>query len=148
MTEQGLPQKDEPVIVLWPLDDFFGLIVPAKTGVWYTNQTGGLLCSHPCIEGFFVPLEPSWHLEPSILENAGCGDDEYDFALVQKWIDANDLAMTFEPCPETTLPLLEAWVPVRVREHMPDRGHPQFSIDTLIGSLRGREVIVTYCNSD
>jgi hypothetical protein len=40
------------------LDDFpdLGLIIKAPTGVRYSNQSGGLACEHPEIEGFLVPL--------------------------------------------------------------------------------------------
>jgi hypothetical protein len=33
-----------------------GLIVKANTRVLYSNQSGGLACLHPEVEGFFVPL--------------------------------------------------------------------------------------------
>jgi hypothetical protein len=32
-----------------------GLIISHPTGVLWTNQTGGILCHHPVIEGFCVP---------------------------------------------------------------------------------------------
>ena len=35
----------------------FGLIVLCGSGVFYTNQTGGLACNHPVAEGVFVPLD-------------------------------------------------------------------------------------------
>jgi hypothetical protein len=40
------------------LNDYpdLGLIVKAATNVIYTNQTGGLSCWHPKVEGFLVPL--------------------------------------------------------------------------------------------
>jgi len=33
-----------------------GLIVPAPTGIRYSNQTAGTYCEHPVVEGFYVPL--------------------------------------------------------------------------------------------
>jgi hypothetical protein len=33
-----------------------GLIILAKTGVYYTNQAGGVSCFHPIEEGYFVPF--------------------------------------------------------------------------------------------
>jgi hypothetical protein len=33
-----------------------GLIIPTKTGVEYTNQTGGISCHHRTEEGFFIPF--------------------------------------------------------------------------------------------
>ena len=40
------------------LDAFpdLGLIVRATTNVIYSNQAGGVMCLHPELEGFFVPL--------------------------------------------------------------------------------------------
>lgn len=40
-----------------------GLIIKAKTGVMHTSQVGGLLCEHPEVEGFFVPLRSDRLLE-------------------------------------------------------------------------------------
>jgi hypothetical protein len=34
-----------------------GLIILAKTGVYYTNQAGGVACFHPIEEGYFVPFD-------------------------------------------------------------------------------------------
>jgi len=36
--------------------DYPVLIVPAKTGIVYTNQTGGCFCNHPELEGYLVPI--------------------------------------------------------------------------------------------
>lgn len=35
--------------------DALYLIVKSPTGVHYTNQTGGVLCNHPSVEGFLIP---------------------------------------------------------------------------------------------
>ena len=34
-----------------------GLIILEKTGVYYTNQAGGVACLHPVREGYFVPFD-------------------------------------------------------------------------------------------
>ena len=39
------------------------LIVPAQTGVVYTNQVGGTECEHPEIEGFVIPIEYDIQIE-------------------------------------------------------------------------------------
>lgn len=41
-----------------------GLILPATSGVRYTNQTGGTCCLQPEIEGYFVPLRNDLALDP------------------------------------------------------------------------------------
>lgn len=33
------------------------IIVPAKTGIIYKQQTAGIMCHHPEMEGFIIPLE-------------------------------------------------------------------------------------------
>jgi hypothetical protein len=48
-----------------------GLIILANTGVYYTNQAGGVSCLHPIEEGYFVPFhlgyrnwcELNWELQ-------------------------------------------------------------------------------------
>lgn len=44
-----------PIIRLYDLDGI-GLIISYASGVLYSNQTGGYLCSQPEIEGVFAPL--------------------------------------------------------------------------------------------
>lgn len=44
-------------IVLYPLEQP-AIIVKAKTGLVYTNQTAGVMCHHPEQEGFLVLLDP------------------------------------------------------------------------------------------
>ena len=41
------------------------LIIPANTGVVYTNQAGGTECDHPEIEGLIVPIEYDIQIENS-----------------------------------------------------------------------------------
>lgn len=53
----------KPIIdLIWPLGSdrsiacFSFLIVSWPTGVIYTNQTNGLACSHPQLEGLLIPI--------------------------------------------------------------------------------------------
>lgn len=50
------PVADTRRVRLWHLQGP-GLILPASTGVVYTNQTGGNTCMQPEQEGAFVPLD-------------------------------------------------------------------------------------------
>jgi len=98
-----------------------GLIILAKTGVYYTNQVAGVACFHPIVEGYFVPFylgyrnwrELNWELQE-------LGDS------IGTWIglsseDADKLDSLFE---KYEVPLrversllessYEAWVYVRV----------------------------------
>lgn len=52
-----LSEIDKPLIVLHSLgEDCLGLILLCSSGVAYTNQTGGLYCTHPSAEGVFMPI--------------------------------------------------------------------------------------------
>jgi Family of unknown function (DUF6210) len=44
-----------PIIRLWNAVGLF-LIIEYSSGIVYSNQTGGTLCSHPELEGVVVPL--------------------------------------------------------------------------------------------
>lgn len=65
------------------------LIVKAKTGIIYTNQTGGVACHHPKQEGFLIPLREAmrskafdpgrWYDEVPALDDKMC--DEIEAAL-------------------------------------------------------------------
>lgn len=35
-----------------------GLIIPCRSGVFYTSQCGGFACRHPKVEGAFIPITP------------------------------------------------------------------------------------------
>ncbi|ABJ75823.1 DUF6210 family protein [Leptospira borgpetersenii] len=47
---------NQPIVRLWGMEKI-GLIIEHKTGVVYSNQTGGYVCSQPKAEGAFVPIE-------------------------------------------------------------------------------------------
>lgn len=45
------------------------IIVPAETGVIYSNQTGGCCCNHPEMEGYIIPLETKWEAQNPLNPN-------------------------------------------------------------------------------
>ncbi len=52
-----LSSIDKPLVDLGALGPAtLGLIILYPSGVVYTNQTGGLLCTHPSAEGVFMPI--------------------------------------------------------------------------------------------
>lgn len=53
------------VVHLWDTDNAW-LIIKAKTGVRYSNQTNGHACSHPGVEGFLVPLARAGQLSEEL----------------------------------------------------------------------------------
>lgn len=53
-------------------DDTCALVICAPTGIFYEAQCGGMGCTRPRAEGFFLPL---WDIAPQIDECAmGCFD--------------------------------------------------------------------------
>jgi len=55
----------QPVISLYGLEGL-ALIVSFPSGVLYTNQTGGVCCCQPMLEGMLVPLESACDVEPKL----------------------------------------------------------------------------------
>ncbi len=98
-----------------------GLIILAKTGVYYTNQSGGVGCFHPIEEGYFVPIDRRYaNWRELIWELERLGDS------IGTWVglttgDADKLDSLFEAY-EVPLRVersllessYEAWVYVRV----------------------------------
>jgi hypothetical protein len=133
------------IIELWSLENLYGIIVLAKTGVWYSNQVGGTCCCHPKAEGYYVPLPIFWHPEHDVLIDRA---EPYNRDLVEKFLTSSqDLPMYFEPLDNdylATLDLLEdhntdlyeAWVPVKIIH----------SYNNLLP--KGKIGILTYVNSD
>lgn len=123
--------------------NFLGIIVPRKTGIVWSNQTGGHACHHPDMEGFFIPIGGV-----SILDNTLEGmyffetAPLYDPAVVQQFLDANKITF-LEPLTVEEGNRFgywgEAWVPVRCKA---DPASP------LLGAYYDKTVILTYPNSD
>lgn len=145
-------------VELWGLSDFFGLIIPEKTGVIYLNQAGGVSCSHPSIEGYYIPLPLGWMPKIDSLYNIGYMD--YDPEHVQKFIDESeylkhhfkpvdhDFLKTKQIVDEENLFMEEAWVPVVTKRPTGDAvGRGEIgSREELIP--QGKFGILTYENSD
>jgi len=46
----------EPMAFFDVYDHPFGIVVPGKTGIFWENQTEGVICNHVSIEGTWIPL--------------------------------------------------------------------------------------------
>lgn len=142
---------------------FAGFIAPAKTGVVYTNQTAGIGCAHPWIEGAYIPIWlPDVKLENDPLWDVWWGPDgefdswdTYPIDRLKRWVAAYEKESTFIPFSQFGFKSLasrakqaglawsgpgvhEAWVPLRVDETHPGR----------LQDWTGGWGIVTYMNSD
>ena len=64
--------------------DRTGVIILCKSGVIYTNQTGGIMCDHPEAEGVYVPL-PDMKLQDDarFLNSLG----KMELQQLQKYLD-------------------------------------------------------------
>jgi hypothetical protein len=138
----------------------FGFLIPAPTGIIWTNQVGGTLCAHPEIEGLFIPAE--FHNYTPF--NYSCGDvrdmyaDTYDEYLgiartarssFQKSTNGaldyvQELSKEeFEALPPSARVGAEAWVPFVLLGQKTHRTLPP-----ELKPFEGQVVIVTWRNSD
>ncbi len=137
---------------LWTLTSFFGVIVPTVSGIRYEQQAGGTLCSHPSLEGAYLPLgdidDAIDAARRHLFDYAG----SYDEALVETFLENSGLDNLLRPMNEVdveawlaALPpwfrkdyvLFEAWVPTIV------------TVDDVGGKgLIDRAVVLVYPNSD
>lgn len=120
-------------------DNFLALLVAAPSGILYTNQCGGIACTHPYLEGALVPLNREDKNSHDPLENWWCSTPVSVAAeKIAKWLAAWDLDELFEPNAEFGGFWGEAWVPVRVKQNE----------NPIFAGLSGRVGILTYTNSD
>lgn len=139
------------LVPLWRISifDFFGIIILKSTGIFWENQTGGTLCSHPKAEGIFIPLPGHWKPDPDpLLDYSG----EYNPEEVKKFLSSSEsLSSVFSPINnnyrlvsnimEESLRLEEAWVPVTINNC--------FLFESgVLGPFVGNVGILTYANSD
>jgi uncharacterized protein DUF6210 len=60
-----------------------GLIVKHPTGVWWEAQAGGVACTHPKAEGFFIPLTPDPEIR-RLLCRLCCGNRRLGDSEIEK----------------------------------------------------------------
>lgn len=140
------------MIELWSIHHV-GVILLSGNGVLYMNQTCGTLCAHPRARGFYIPL-PARFQPGDRDELVDCS--ELSLEDVSQFLTRMELDHILEArspqVPERAPdgyeegePIWgEAWVPVRVKESLPEYD----PLTPLFKSYRGRDAIVTYQNSD
>lgn len=125
-------------------------IVPCESGVIWSNQTGGVNCAHPSIEGVLLPLFGRICFPESFL-NTWCDLSKYEEGAVGACLYDAQLNGDFRPLNVDELFLFvqsdicprfgEAWLPLAIREEpmmMPD----------VLGPFAGQAGILTWANSD
>lgn len=129
---------------LWELENLFGMIVRKATGFQWSNQVGGTACSHPVVEGIFIPLPREWFEVNSIENDWGHAKGEGDLKahnkeVVKRFLDKNsEIQKRFVFDEDFNGNVAEAWVPLKVKS----------SEDEILKPFFGQSVVVTYENSD
>ena len=137
----------------------FGLLFPKKTGVYYEAQTAGIMCSHPIIEGFFIPLDPERYDEKRkarVNDWLTLADENYDgkgkltlrqlvkeYELPFKLLDKSPKSM-LNFCHAGAEHNDEAWQWVEIKSVKKPSGLNQVQLQTFAGK-RG---VFVYFNSD
>jgi hypothetical protein len=125
------------------LNAFAGIVFPAPTGIVWTNQAGGERCTHPEMEGVFVPFDVGDENAWGGLENLWGEWDAWSPERVAKWLAAHGLYdFLAVPPGRQARPALwgEAWVPVIVKS----RG----SLPAQLRPFVGKVGWFTWPNSD
>jgi hypothetical protein len=124
-----------------------GLIIPFPSGVIYQNQADGLLCTHPQVEGVFVPLSVKsgvvelWALQQHFRGATVINQDSAEvvdsilrrYGHVYLKVNSTRLAESFE-----------AWFHVVVDEAQ----RPELPLALPISGFGKCEGILTWPNSD
>jgi hypothetical protein len=141
-------------VELWAVDDLFGVIIPALTGIIWSNQVGGTACDHPEVEGIFVPLLGKGALgerNDPLFEH---WKEPPTSPLIERWIAAHGFSASFQTPRKADLVEMaadypdlppsafaaEAWVPLIIKT---GRDFPQ-QLAPFVGKL----CFATYGNSD
>ena len=108
------------------------LIIEFPSGILWSNQTWGVMCNHPEVEGVFVPLT-HWGSKDMLDEITG----EYPVEeKIVDWIEKFKLPLKMVKIDDS----LEAWIRVEILPH-DDKYSP-------LRDFVGFKAILTYENSD
>ena len=120
-----------------------GVIIPLKTHVIFSNQTGGNACLHPEVEGIYVPLAPWQESLKDPFYNLW--EVKYNKKMVETFLKEFGLFETLEPmAPPSLEEDTEAWVWVKIRENIAELPAANWSLRPFAGL----PCVVTYPNSD
>ena len=131
-------------------DHNFGIVIPMETGVFWEQQTEGVLCNHIYVEGIYLPLEEPIYQNTNLLRELQWANYEGKTEKVQKiWKQIKKWMSEFKgieweevEAPKDMPPNQEGlqWIKI-TRWHSPI---PSWSYPKLIGKV----VALYYPNSD
>lgn len=129
-------ELDRTVIDLTDATNFLAFIVKDNNCSFEVkNQTGGACCIQSSQQGFLIILN---HLYEEASNSLYLFEGEYiDESLINDFLKKSKLGSIFEPIKYESS--YEAWIMLKVKDDCDE--------DCLI-PYRGREGILTYCNSD
>lgn len=132
--------NNKPLLVeLYNLCSVMGAIIEYPSNIVWSNQTGGTCCSHPKVEGIYIPIRMGDPPDADILLDLGYR--EYDPELVTEWLANNALDHWFETRDHYDGGFFgEAWVPVKLLDKLP--------YDPHFKPFAGMNAVITYENSD
>lgn len=119
------------------------LIVLMETGVFYTNQTGGVACHHPTAQGILIPIGNTHFTEELVNECQDfgfCGLEEKSVSILQGIINRNGLENSIKIRRNKLQVSEEAWVHVVIND--PPGRFPFFK------GFKNAKAILTWQNSD
>jgi len=133
---------------------YIGIIVLDDNGVLISNQSGGLLCTHPRVKGFYIPLPANWMPDTDPFSDEWMTD--YDEKRVDAFLDdmkektKGDFILTngfpFKPLHDLSIvreimedPLAygESWIPVEI-----------IADTEIFKGMIGKIAIIVHDNSD
>ena len=82
--KSGKNKRRRKKYVFHTYDHNFGVVVPMKTGVFWEQQTNGVLCDHVYIEGIYLPLDEPVERGVNLLEELQEANYEYNIKKAQK----------------------------------------------------------------
>lgn len=137
-------RRNQPIVVTtYPHN--FGILIPCQTGVFWEQQTCGVMCNHVQVEGIFIPL-----VEPTKLL-AELRDANYDYKpkeVARIWEEIkNEMQFHFKevpnPDPSKYPDTQEGLMWIKIKDFHSGWGHGQW-----VNQFKDKIVILIYPNSD
>ncbi|WP_144394238.1 DUF6210 family protein [Pleionea sediminis] len=139
-----------------------GVIIQLNSGLVYTNQTGGVNCLYPTIEGCYLPIVDEYIDQEKMLidyftgpkHQGFCFDgiDEKDAIEIDRILALSFISKIFKVDRANLKNSHEAWIYVEIGSHperfpkLPAEWTPDMG--SVIYGINGKKGILTWENSD